>query len=137
MKRQVTVATLMVSSTVMLSSCVADIGTRSASEETAKVDEAGGISSADGAGEPTGTRGMMRTTIRGNRHTLMAGRMRTAPANRGRPAPRGRKTLPASYRHWGNSIQLSRGSKYSILVQRFRKTNCKILDWSVMVTQTL
>lgn len=57
MKRQVTVATLMVSSTVLLSSCVADIGTRSASEETTKVDEAGGISSADGAGGTTGDPG--------------------------------------------------------------------------------
>ena len=57
MKRQVTVATLMVSSTVMLSSCVADIGTRSASEETTKVDEAGGISSADGAGGTNGDPG--------------------------------------------------------------------------------
>ena len=56
-KRQVTVATLMVSSTVMLSSCVADIGTRSASEETTKVDEAGGISSADGAGGTNGDPG--------------------------------------------------------------------------------
>lgn len=56
-KRQVTVATLMVSSTVMLSSCVADIGTRSASEETTKVDEAGGISSADGAGGTNGGQG--------------------------------------------------------------------------------
>ena len=57
MKRQVTVATLMVSSTVMLSSCVADIGTRSASEETTKVDEAGGISSTDGAGGTNGDAG--------------------------------------------------------------------------------
>ena len=57
MKRQVTVATLMVSSTVMLSSCVADIGTRSASEEPTKVDEAGGISSADGAGGTNGDPG--------------------------------------------------------------------------------
>ncbi|MCF8712675.1 hypothetical protein, partial [Corynebacterium parakroppenstedtii] len=56
-KRQVTVATLMVSSTVMLSSCVADIGTRSASEETTKVDEAGGTSSADGAGGTNGDPG--------------------------------------------------------------------------------
>ena len=56
-KRQVTVATLMVSSTVMLSSCVADIGTRSASEETTKVDEAGGISSTDGAGGTNGDPG--------------------------------------------------------------------------------
>ena len=55
-KRQVTVATLMVS-TVLLSSCVADIGTRSASEETTKVDEAGGISSADGAGGTNGDPG--------------------------------------------------------------------------------
>ena len=55
-KRQVTVATLMVS-TVMLSSCVADIGTRSASEETTKVDEAGGISSTDGAGGTNGDAG--------------------------------------------------------------------------------
>ena len=55
-KRQVTVATLMVS-TVMLSSCVADIGTRSASEETTKVDEAGGTSSADGAGGTNGDAG--------------------------------------------------------------------------------
>ncbi|MDK7049244.1 hypothetical protein QP324_11775, partial [Corynebacterium sp. UMB0012] len=57
MKHQVTVATLMVSSTVLLSSCVADIGTRSASEETTKVDEAGGISSADGAGGTNGGQG--------------------------------------------------------------------------------
>lgn len=56
-KRQVTVATLMVSSSVMLSSCVADIGTRSASEETTKVDEAGGISSTDGAGGTNGDAG--------------------------------------------------------------------------------
>ena len=56
-KRQVTVATLMVSSTIMLSSCVADIGTRSASEETTKVDEAGGISSTDGAGGTNGDAG--------------------------------------------------------------------------------
>ena len=56
-KRQVTVATLMVSSSVMLSSCVADIGTRSASEEPTKVDEAGGISSADGAGGTNGDPG--------------------------------------------------------------------------------
>ena len=55
-KRQVTVATLMVS-TVMLSSCVADIGTRSASEETTKVGEAGGISSTDGAGGTNGDAG--------------------------------------------------------------------------------
>ncbi|MDK8692658.1 DUF3558 family protein [Corynebacterium sp. MSK158] len=61
-KRQVTVATLMVS-TVMLSSCVADIGTRSASEETTKVDESGGISSADGAG---GTNGDLGDDAEGN-----------------------------------------------------------------------
>ena len=57
MKRQVTVATLMVGSTVMLSSCVADIGTRSASEEPTKVDEFGGISSTDGAGGANGDPG--------------------------------------------------------------------------------
>ena len=57
MKRQVTVATLMVSSIVMLSSCVADIGTRSASEETTKVDVSGGNSSADGAGGANGDPG--------------------------------------------------------------------------------
>ena len=62
-KRQVTVATLMVSSTVTLSSCVADIGTRSASEETTKVDEAGGISSTDGAG---GTDGDPGDDVEGN-----------------------------------------------------------------------
>lgn len=56
-KRQVTVATLMVSSIVMLSSCVADIGTRSASEETTKVDVSGGNSSADGAGGANGDPG--------------------------------------------------------------------------------
>lgn len=48
-KRQVTVATLIASSTVMLGSCVADIGTRSASEETTKVENAGGNSSTEGA----------------------------------------------------------------------------------------
>ena len=57
MKRQVTVATLIVSSTVMLSSCVADIGTRSASEETTKVENAGGISSTEGAGGANGDPG--------------------------------------------------------------------------------
>ncbi len=57
MKRQVTVATLMVSSSVVLGSCVADIGTRSASEETTNVDETGGISSADGAGGTNGDLG--------------------------------------------------------------------------------
>lgn len=56
-KRQVTVATLMVSSSVVLGSCVADIGTRSASEETTNVDETGGISSADGAGGTNGDLG--------------------------------------------------------------------------------
>ena len=56
-KRQVTVATLMVSSIVMLSSCAADIGTRSASEETTKVDVSGGNSSADGAGGANGDPG--------------------------------------------------------------------------------
>lgn len=56
-KRQVTVATLMVSSIVMLSSCVADIGTRSASEETTKVDVSRGNSSADGAGGANGDPG--------------------------------------------------------------------------------
>lgn len=56
-KRQVTVATLMVSSSVVLGSCVADIGTRSASEEATNVDETGGISSADGAGGTNGDLG--------------------------------------------------------------------------------
>ena len=63
MKRQVTVATLMVSSSVVLGSCVADIGTRSASEETTNVDETGGISSADGAG---GTNGDLGDDAEGN-----------------------------------------------------------------------
>ena len=117
-KRQVTVATLMVSSSVVLGSCVADIGTRSASEETTNVDETGGISSADGAGEPTGTWGMTRTAIGGNRHAPTARKMCKAPANRGRPAPRGRENHPVSYRHWGNLMPLIRALNFSIRVQR-------------------
>ena len=56
-KRQVTVATLIASSTVMLGSCVADIGTRSASEETTKVENAGGNSSTEGTRGANGAPG--------------------------------------------------------------------------------
>jgi len=116
-KRQVTVATLMVSSSVVLGSCVADIGTRSASEETTNVDETGGISSADGAGGTNGDLGDDADSNRGgNRHAPTARKMCKAPANRGRPAPRGRENHPVSYRHWGNSTRLSQGSKCSIHV---------------------
>ena len=71
-KRQVTVATLMVS-TVMLSSCVADIGTRSASEETTKVGEAGGISSTDGAGGTNGQAGVVADSTPGEPAHTKAG----------------------------------------------------------------
>lgn len=56
MKRQATVAALVVSS-VALSGCVAEVGSRSASEDAAMTAEADGTSSVDGAGDANGNQG--------------------------------------------------------------------------------
>ncbi|MER0078991.1 hypothetical protein ABRP87_03380 [Corynebacterium sp. KPL2830] len=56
MKRQATVAALVVSS-VALSACVAEVGSRSASEDAAMTTEADGTSSVDGAGDANGNQG--------------------------------------------------------------------------------
>lgn len=56
MKRQATVAALVVSS-VALSGCAAEVGSRSASEDAAMSAEADGTSSADGAGDANGNQG--------------------------------------------------------------------------------
>lgn len=55
-KRQATVAALVVSS-VALSGCVAEVGSRSASEDAAMTAEADGTSSVDGAGDANGNQG--------------------------------------------------------------------------------
>lgn len=56
MKRQATVAVLVVSS-VALSGCAAEVGSRSASEDTAMTAEADGTSSVDGTGDANGGQG--------------------------------------------------------------------------------
>ena len=56
MKRQATVAALVISS-VALSGCAAEVGSRSASEDAAMSAEADGTSSADGAGDANGNQG--------------------------------------------------------------------------------
>lgn len=55
-KRQATVAALVVSS-VALSGCAAEVGSRSASEDAAMTAEADGTSSVDGAGDANGNQG--------------------------------------------------------------------------------
>ncbi|WP_284853451.1 DUF3558 family protein [Corynebacterium sp. MSK072] len=56
MKRQATVAALVVSS-VALTGCAAEVGSRSASEDTAMTVEADGTSSVDGVGDANGNQG--------------------------------------------------------------------------------
>ena len=56
MKRQATVAALVVSS-VALSGCVAEVGSRSASEDAAMTAETDGTSSVDGTGDANGSQG--------------------------------------------------------------------------------
>ncbi|ERS76544.1 hypothetical protein HMPREF1285_02131 [Corynebacterium sp. KPL1859] len=56
MKRQATVAALVVSS-VALSGCAAEVGSRSVSKDAAMTAEADGTSSADGASDANGNQG--------------------------------------------------------------------------------
>lgn len=56
MKRQATVAALVVSS-VALSGCAAEVGSKSASEDAAMTAETDGTSSVDGAGDANGSQG--------------------------------------------------------------------------------
>ena len=119
MKRQATVAALVVSS-VALSGCAAEVGSKSASEDAAMTAETDGTSSVDGAGDANGSQGDDVEDNPGDSEHPEGEYSSAGAGLRGRPAPREMR-IPGYYRHWENLILLTQISSYSIHVRRFRR----------------
>ena len=125
MKRQATVAALVVSS-VTLSGCAAEVGSKSASEDAAMTAETDGTSSVDGAGNANGSQGDDVEDNPGDSEHPEGEHSRAGAGLRGRPAPREMR-IPGHYRHRENLILLIQISSYSIHVRKFRRTGWRKL----------